>query len=399
MASFNPPGPLTRFGIFVLAGGVALVLAFWGVLRYLSDVRKPAPRHDATHHVSPAAGAAANPAGGGPGTAESDQAAAMARLNATVAQALAVLRDPTISNKKAALDALKDALRSADPKVAVAVIRQFLDSKQDAPTGLKFTIGDNHELDEAPTMRTFMMDQLGDISLGAGLGDAAEVARATLESKDSPDEWALAMRNLALADPDGSRSLLAAKARELITYPPWQQTTSGGYLEAFDVAAYAGDPNVIADLAPLMGSTGTLQRASRIALQRLSALAPEQVADYLNAHPTAMSDYPLLRADYMGSMDLSSPTQLAQAETYLARTDITDAEKSKFIGRLGLPVGFVSNTLVTPEDITTVPVLEQRVLANQTARTWLASGKYPTLQTALQRVIEFTQNTVMPTGP
>ena len=100
-------------------------------------------------------------------------------------------------------------------------------------------------------MRTFLMDELGTISQEAGTTDAAEVARATLDTKGSADEWAMAMRNLAWADPDGSKSLLAAKARELIEYAPWQAAPSGGYLEAFDAAAYAGDPSIINDLAPL----------------------------------------------------------------------------------------------------------------------------------------------------
>ena len=389
----NTPSATTRFGLFVLIGGVTLVFIFWGVLRYLEDSRRSVPttqkaRTQAVPILAPNAK-----------SIDSAQTTEKANLGERVSQALAVLRDPNNPNKKAALDALKEALRGADPKVAVAVIREFLDGKQDAPTGLKFKVGDDHELDEAPTLRTFLMDQLGDISLEAKLGDAAEVARATLQTKDSPDEWALAMRNLALADPDGSRSFLASKAKELLEYPAWQQQPSGGYLEAFDVAAYAGDPSVVADLNPLLSSpNASLQRAARVALQRLSSLAPEQVAGYLNTNPNVLADYPNLRADYMGNVDLSSPPQLTQAETYLARPDVTDAEKSKFIGRLGLPAGFVSDTLVTPEDITPMPVLEQRALANKTATAWLASGKYPTLQPALQKVIDSTNSTALPAG-
>lgn len=391
----NTPSATTRFGIFFLIGGVTLIFVFWGILRYLKDSKHPAPAAQRTSKqvtsVTPTPVSKAT---------EDAKATEKANLSERVSQALAVLRDPNNSNKKAALDALKEALRGADPKVAVAVIREFLDTKQDAPTGLQFKVGDNHELDESPTMRTFLMDQLGDISLEAKLGDAAEVARATLGSKDSSDEWALAMRNLALSDPDGSRSFLAGKVKEMLAYPAWQQQPSTGYLEAFDVAAYAGDPGVVANLGMMLSSpNGSLQRASRVALQRLSALAPEQVAEYLNANPNVLSDYPNLRADYMGNVDLSSPAQLTQAETYLARTDVTDAEKNKFIGRLGLPAGFVSNTLVTPEDITPMPILEQRALANRTAAAWLASGKYPTLQPALQKMMDYTSATATPAGP
>ena len=390
MASSQSPSPLTRFGFFFLIGGVTLVFAFWGVLHYLAGHQPRGRRADLVGQSGPAPGT--TPAPAATVSAATEKAEAKARLNETIAQALAVLRDPHNLNKKAALDALKDALRDADPKIAVAVIREFLDGKEDAKTGLKFKVGANHELDDAPTLRTFLLDQLGDISLGAGLPDAAEVARATLDApKDSPDEWALAMRNLALADPDGSRAYLAAKAREMIEYAPWQGTPSGGYLEAFDVAAYAADPSVIQAMAPLIDSTTSAAgRASRIALQRMSALAPEQTATYLNANPTSLADYPLLRADYMGSLNLADPNQLAQAEAYLARPDVSDAEKIKFIGRETVPASFVSETLVTPSTIPVVPIADHRATVNQVTSQWLASGKYPGLQQALQTAVDYT---------
>ena len=201
------------------------------------------------------------------------------------------------------------------------------------------------------------------------------------------------MRNLAQADPDGSKAFLAEKARELIEYEPWRSAPSGGYLEAFDAAAYAGDPAIISDLAPLSSTKTAAGRAALIALQRLSGMAPEQVAAYLNANPGTLADAPLRRADYMGSVDLSQPAQLAQAETYLNRTDVSEAEKTKFLGRLGVPAGFVSDTLLTPETITQGSILDHRVLVNQTASNWLASGKYPTLQGALQTLVTQTAST------
>ena len=398
MASSQSPTPLTRFGFFFLVGAVTLIFAFWGVLHYLDGHRIRPDRNDHARQTAPAA--TASPAPASAASADADRAAEAARLRLNIDQALAVLRDPHNLNKKAALDALKAALRGAEPRVAVAAIRQFLDGKEDAKTGLRFTVGENHELADAPTLRTFLMDQLGDISLGAKLGDAAEVARTTLESKDSPDEWALAMRNLALADPDGSRAFLAAKAKEMLAYAPWQTAPSGGYLEAFDVAVYAGDPSIIQDVAPLLSaSTGALGRASRIALQRLSTVAPDEVATYLNGNPGTLADYPLLRADYMGSLDLSTPEGIAQAETYLDRPDVSDAEKAKFLGREAVPASFVSETLVTPSNLPRQSVFDQRAAVNQAASQWLASGKYPTLQTALQKVVGFTSpNAAAPGG-
>ncbi len=387
------PGPLTRFGVFLLVGGLVLVFAALGYLEHLSRERHSG-NYTRTSDVRSTGDTAAAPSARASATPRAKvDAASVARLTETINQALAVLRDPTNPNKKAALDALRDALAGADPHVALAAIRGFLAGGQDASTGLRFKLGDGHTLEEAPSLRTFLMDELGTISQDAGTADAADMARETLATKGSADEWAIAMRNLAWADPDGSKSFLAAKARELIEYQPWQSAPTGGYLEAFDVAAYAGDPSIISDLGPLSSTNSQAGRAALIALQRLSGMAPDQVAAYLNANPDALANAPLRRADYMGSVDLSQPTQLADAETYLNRSDVSEAEKDKFLARLGVPAGFVSDTLVTPETISQGSIIDHRALVNQTAANWLASGKFPTLQGALQQLITNTAAT------
>ena len=37
----DPPSAMTRFGMFFLAGGVALIFATWGVLKWLDQPRAP----------------------------------------------------------------------------------------------------------------------------------------------------------------------------------------------------------------------------------------------------------------------------------------------------------------------------------------------------------------------
>jgi hypothetical protein len=394
--------PLTRFGIFFLIGGLLLVAVLWGVLKYLptpkaskgpTDQRevvsnppsapgkdKDAPAPSAAPETPAKMTAPVNP-----------KAEAAAQIVRTIEQTLAVLRDPNNPDKKQALDVLKEALRQAEPPVAIAAIRQFLTSGQDAATGEKFKVGESGVLEEAPTMRTLLMDQLGSLSGETKSTDAAEVAREVLSAKNSPDEWAVAMRNLAWADPQGSKAELAGRARELITYTPWQQSPTGGYLEAFDAAAYSGDASLLEVLAPLASTRSPAQQAALVAMDRLSALAPAQVADYLNTHPNVLSDRPLVRADYMGKVNLADPVQKTQAETYLQRTDISYDEKSKFLARLGMPASFVSNNLLTPAQTSTIPLLERREVVNRTAGSWLNSGQYPALQSALQSLINQTK--------
>ena len=55
--------------------------------------------------------------------------------------------------------------------------------------------------------------------------DAAEISRGILEDKTSADEWALALRNVAWAEPQ-SRSYLTGKVREMLSYDPWRATPS-----------------------------------------------------------------------------------------------------------------------------------------------------------------------------
>ena len=369
MAVPSAPGPLSRFAIFLLVGGLVLVLATLGVLKHLDgeahDKNAPGNLHlplstgrlPATGNSPTVAATPAKPA----------LDPAVTRLLQTISDALAVLRDPNNPNKKAALNALREALGGADPKVALAAIRGFLATGQDAATGLRFKVGE-------------------------GTADAAEEARATLQANTSPDESAVAMRNLAWADPTGSKGLLASSERAMLNNAAWRQSPTGGYLEAFDVAAYAGDASLLDQLAPLGTTPSPVQRAALIAMERLSAMAPGEVVSYLNAHPDLLADRPLLRADYMGNVDLSDPAQLAQAESYLARTDVTDAEKNKFIERLAVPAGFSSDNLLTPSTIP-VSLPDHAKLVNQVAGQWLSSGKYPALQPALQSTVTSTAAT------
>ena len=74
---------------------------------------------------------------------------------------------------------------------------------------------------------------------------------------------------------------------------------------------------------------------------------------------------------------------------------MSDDEKNKFIGRLGLPTSFVSDNLVTPST-TDTSIFERRAQVNQVASGWLASGKYPSLQGALQTVIINTKDAGTP---
>lgn len=279
------------------------------------------------------------------------------------------------------VEALRQELLNADPQQATAAIRAFLDSGRDIETRQEFMIGEGGVLAGAPTMRTLLLDVLGQISRKTRSSAAAEVSRSILEKKDSPDEWAVAMRNVGWHDPK-SKPYLAGKFREMLTHEPWTTQPSAGFLESFDVAVFSGDPALVPDLSNILsGENEELRRAAAVALDRLSAMAPLQVMSHLNANPTELADRPFLRADYYAKTDLSNPAQRQALETYLARNDVSLPEKTKLLKALATPASFVSDNLLTSTPSAPVddsPFRTQQL--SQTLDQWLQQNRFPELQ-------------------
>lgn len=287
----------------------------------------------------------------------------------------------------AEVEALRRALLIADPERATAAIQAFLQSGRDIPTRQEFLIGEGGTLSSAPTMRTLLLDVLGQISKKSGSDAAAVVSRQVLETKESPDEWAVAMRNVGWHDPK-AKPYLAGKVREMLSHEPWKLQPSTGFLESFDVIVYSEDPTFIPDLANLLGGESEeLRRASAVALDRLSAMAPLEVMNHLNANPGELADRPFLRADYYAKTDLSNPAQRQALEVYLARGDVSLPEKTKLLKALATPASFVSENLLTaspPPEADDSPLRDQQL--SQTLDQWMQQGRFPQLQEEMGRV-------------
>lgn len=282
---------------------------------------------------------------------------------------------------EADLDALKRTLLAADPAVATAAIREFLATGRDARTGLEFTLRPGGDLN-APTLRVLLMDVLGRIAKRDGGAAAAQLARTTLEKKDSADEWAIALRNVAWAEPQAT-AYLAAKAREMLAHAPWRAAPTSGLLEAFDVIVFTKDASLTAELAAAQNDPNDqLRHAADVALDRLAAASPLDVMNYLNANPALLTERPMLRADYFAKADLTAPGQKVALEFYLGRPDIAEAEKAKLLKALATPATFVSENLLTepppePDDA----AREHAILA--AVQEWLAGKRFPPLQAQL----------------
>jgi len=361
------------------AGGagvlIAVTLAVWWWPRGTGPggaivVSSNAPAHSAALEANtPGAGSAA--------TGELD-----ARLRAAAAD-LANVSDA--AKQKQALALLRQTLGSSPTSEASAAIRRFLDSRMDAPTRQGFKIGAQGFLTEAPSLRTFLLDYLGQIDPAA----AAECARVILNSKDLPDEWAVALRNLATGDPSaGGRALLQQKAGELLQYGPWQQNPSTGYLEAFDVAVYLGGTGLVPALTELVRKQDNpaVAHAAYLALDRLAINEPVTLLGALAADPDLMQGREQTRANYFARADVRDPQQRQVLENYLLDPRTSPQELQQFAGLFPNANFMVSQNLLTPTPTPDRAALTGRDAASlQVVQDWLADARFAKLQPQLQR--------------
>jgi hypothetical protein len=289
------------------------------------------------------------------------------------------------------LAAMRRMLLAADPHEAMAAILSFLATGRDARTGEGFAIQKGGGLAAAPTFRVMLLDLLGRIARDAGSEDALAFSRALLTRKTSADEWAIALRNVAWAAP-GERAFLAEKMREMFAYQPWRQQPGAGFLEAFDVIVFTRDATFAAEFAAMATSEDeATRRAAAAAMDRLSEMAPLDVMNYLNGHPAEFADRPFLRADYFSKADLSQPQQRQAIEAYLARADVTVAEKDKLLSVLASPGSFVGDTLVTEPSAANDPP-ERTAGLRAAVGEWVKGNRFPDLRGPLaqlqQRIAE-----------
>ena len=278
---------------------------------------------------------------------------------------------------------------------AIAEIRRFLESQADAPTHLGFKVTNSGALDEAPTLRTFLLDEMARLDPSA----AAEFAKVILASKDSPDEWAVALRNLARGDASADgRALLEQKTIELLEHEPWQQNPSVGFLEAFDAAVFVGGTKIMPTLAELVRrkDNQAVAHAAFLALDRLTISDPVQTLTALQATSEWMDGREQTRANYFARGDVRDPRQRELLENYLLNPQLGAAELEAFAG-----VYPNANFMISPNLLTQNHTPERGSLMLRDAESlrivqeWMADPRFakqrPALRKMEQRLQEFVQ--------
>jgi len=364
----------------VVVFGTAAVLVYLHTKR----LRENAPRS----HIAPPLAASATQTTSAPVTAP------VVPVDPILTDACDALRKASDSQTiRQQLAELRQKLEAMPTKDAVRAIRQFLDSKADASIGLGFKLASNGMLDEAPTLRTFLLDELGRINPAA----AADYAKVVLASMDSPDEWAVALRDLALGDSSADGlALLNQKTAQMLQYAPWQQNPSAGFLEAFDVPVYLGGTNFVPTLTDLVRSQDNpaVAHAAFLALDRLVINNPASVLESLEDDPDSMEGRESTRADYFARADAGDLRQRQLLENYLLDPAISPAELQTFAA-----IFPNANYMISPNLLTQANTPDHATLANRDAQAlavaqqWLNDPAFanvaPELQTITQRLQGF----------
>jgi hypothetical protein len=293
---------------------------------------------------------------------------------------------PDEATARKQLEELSATLAAMPANEAVAAVRQYLDSKTDASTHLGFKVGKNGLLDDAPTLRIFLLDELARLDPAA----AADYAKIILAGKDSPDEWAVALRNLARGDTsNGGRALLEQKTSEMIQYEPWQQNPSTGFLEALDTAVYLGSTSLIPTLTDLVKrqDNPAVAHASYLALDRLVINNPTTTLTVLLADPNLMQGREATRANYFARADVRDPQQKQVLENYLLNPQTGTAEIEAFAG-----IFPNANYMISPNLLTQSQTPDRAALVGRDAeslravQSWITDPRFAQLLPSLQKM-------------
>jgi hypothetical protein len=92
---------------------------------------------------------------------------------------------PNMAATRQQLAELRRTLAAMPTNEAVAEIRRFLDSKADAPTRLAFKLTAGGTLDEAPTLRTFLLDEMARLDPAAAAEYATQLSQSRIMARPS----------------------------------------------------------------------------------------------------------------------------------------------------------------------------------------------------------------------
>ena len=271
--------------------------------------------------------------------------------------------------------------RSVD---ATAEIIAFLDSGEDAQTGLAFTIAESGELMQAPTLRVALLDELG-------RGDAvaaAAYAQTVLDDLLSAEESAVALRNYAWGTPDSADDpYLAERTRAVLNQASWSKSPSPAYLESFDFVVYTRDVDFLPHLVSRVTEPerNEIKWAAFLALDRLVQAQPRATLAHLLEDVPSLDAEPLVRAGLFARAPANDPSSLDLVEAYLAHPGIDSRENEAFLNLYPLQSQFVAPKLATRDPGVDIEAQAKQVQAALAAvNLWLEDHRFAEIRAPLQ---------------
>ena len=205
-----------------------------------------------------------------------------------------------------------------DPHVRAEAISKLLEGGEDVATGLEFRVGVHGLLAEWPSLRVFLLDVLATSDPEA----AAATASRILDSTQSADEYAIALRSLTRPDSGISRDELQSRFEALLARDEWQN--SRGFAEALDLARFLGTPESARQLASWEGNPAL----KSLALDEFTAAHPGTMLRILG-EDTALPG--TTRANLMARARPEDAEQSAAVNHYLTSPDLPEAEAVAFL--------------------------------------------------------------------
>lgn len=302
-----------------------------------------------------------------------------------------ILRNATTTiESKRALTEVRSALLQLDTNEARRWIMSQWQSGEDFTTKLDLTLDSSQQLSGWPSWRTFLLDILFLVDPEA----AAELSKDLLQTSQSPDEWAVALRNLGRLG--RHEDLLKDKAAELLRRTEWQDNPSAGYLEAFDVIVHTRST----DLAPVLlancdaEEAKAIRHASFLTLDRLAIAAPNEVLPELANKASQHPQSGLMLSNMIARADVRDEVQRQAVETYLLAPQRTAEELKGFASVFPNANFHISNNLLTRSN--TIPGKELRdrdIAALEATNQWLADPRFSSVHHVLResqkRLLQF----------
>lgn len=297
---------------------------------------------------------------------------------------------------RSTLAELRDRIARLPRQAASAGIVEFLDSKSDARTGFGFVIGPDGFLKDAPSLRTFLLDYLAQVDPRV----AGTYAERILSSPNSPDEWAVALRNYAAANSTPEAAIfLRTKVAELLGVARWRENPSVGYLEAFDVAVHVGGNEVTSLLGELvrLKDNPAVAHAAYLALDRLVLREGATVLAQLSSQPELMDGREATRANFFARAQVSDPKQRVVLESYLLNPGISQVELATFAGIYPNANFMISHNLLTRADTPDGAALARRDReALNAVESWLSDPRFAKVQPHLENIRKRLQSFLTP---